>query len=648
MDDINKNNSGNVDDFEFEAYPDESNFVDNNRSLNNDSMETTKYEGFESYQDTGEEIDVPVLDDSNGNEIPVAEDLPNSENNNENAELPTVPVKKISAEEKARKLAKRERLKKEKQRQEEEKKKKQKNMKLTLLVFGILIFILYICYYALTNMMPEHLMNKGKDLMDAKAYGQAYKNFKMAGNARPYDVEPVYYQALALAQMPPTFENQTALYEISQLDNCDKASEYADAVLLNMKKKIDANIGPNYAGNALYNNTLFRWNQNYPITYYIYNKNGSSMEYINALRKAINNWSRATNGGLKFQELQSGDADIVIILTDALSPSSESEDPGRSGSVAPKIEKDKLEGVNIKLKTKYGNGGQKYDINRFYILAQHEMGHALGVWGHSSDPRDIMYYDGDYISEINPNKVITPRDSNTLSLVYKMLPDAINKPIDAKDKEHLFYHYLITSVPGEDFNLEVQRLLRQTRRDVNDINAWIDLGINYGISKHYKQSNTVFNGILPLARNSSELQFVIFYNMAANYYKLRDYHNAERSLQFATMHRQDIDTEMLSAFIDLKLKRKGTGKAKLILLNNKYPDNVEIAVKLAEVYYFDNEKEESKAVIDNLIKTNQEAIRDKRVMKYHTYNAKAAREKAAKEKRKTQDNEKTEKIYTRQ
>ena len=61
----------------------------------------------------------------------------------------------------------------------------------------------------------------------------------MAGDAKPYDPEPVYYQAVALSNLPPTYENQKALYDISQLDNCDKASNYADNVLIAMRKEVE-------------------------------------------------------------------------------------------------------------------------------------------------------------------------------------------------------------------------------------------------------------------------------------------------------------------------------------------------------------------------------------------------------------------------
>ena len=46
--------------------------------------------------------------------------------------------------------------------------------------------------------------------------------------------------------------------------------------------------------------------------------------------------------------------------------------------------------------------------------ARHEMGHALGIWGHSPDPSDVMYF-----SQVRHPPRISARDVNTLKRVYQ-------------------------------------------------------------------------------------------------------------------------------------------------------------------------------------------------------------------------------------
>lgn len=51
-----------------------------------------------------------------------------------------------------------------------------------------------------------------------------------------------------------------------------------------------------------------------------------------------------------------------------------------------------------------------------YLISNisHEMGHALGIWGHSNNEQDIMYY-----SHTREIPQISPRDINTLKKVYQ-------------------------------------------------------------------------------------------------------------------------------------------------------------------------------------------------------------------------------------
>ncbi len=51
-----------------------------------------------------------------------------------------------------------------------------------------------------------------------------------------------------------------------------------------------------------------------------------------------------------------------------------------------------------------------------YVLAsaRHELGHALGIWGHSSLQTDVLYF-----SQVRNPPLISPRDVNTLKRIYE-------------------------------------------------------------------------------------------------------------------------------------------------------------------------------------------------------------------------------------
>lgn len=46
--------------------------------------------------------------------------------------------------------------------------------------------------------------------------------------------------------------------------------------------------------------------------------------------------------------------------------------------------------------------------------ARHELGHALGIWGHSRSQADVMYF-----SQVRHPQPISPRDLNTLKRIYE-------------------------------------------------------------------------------------------------------------------------------------------------------------------------------------------------------------------------------------
>jgi hypothetical protein len=66
--------------------------------------------------------------------------------------------------------------------------------------------------------------------------------------------------------------------------------------------------------------------------------------------------------------------------------------------------------------------GQPHSPGMLYATALHEIGHSLGIQGHSDQPTDIMYF------SVNERSRLSPRDVNTMLKIYAAKPDFTNPP----------------------------------------------------------------------------------------------------------------------------------------------------------------------------------------------------------------------------
>ena len=492
---------------------------------------------------------------------------------------------------------------------------KAKEMKMSFIIFAIVLLIVIGVYYYFKKMLPEVMFNQGKKYYEVGQYDKALKSFTSVANARPYDSEPVYYQALTLSKMPPTYQNQKMLYDISQLEDCDEASELADEILSNMRNSLMKQVGPNYVDNILFDDQLVRWNNEESITYAIFADETVPAKNIAAVKKAFQAWQTATNGEIKFKE-QTGNktANICVNFKDDIS-FNEHYVSELAGKTIPSISNNKLNKMDVYIR-KFNDKGITYTPEQIYSVAQHEIGHALGLGGHSSDPRDVMYFTGDMINDGTEQKPISNKDLNTLALLYKMIPDVIDKPLPESAYSSLLYHFILTTQPNINYEEEIRRLMAELKHDRKNIIVWVDLALNYAYKKQYARSNHILLNALPLVETDVQNQHVILYNLAVNWYHMKNYKNAERYLTLAKSFGDDFETQLLEAFIDYKLDRLLLAKDKLNIMAKEYPENIEIGVKLAQIYHKEKDEKAANEVINNLIKHNPKAQRDRRVLKY--------------------------------
>lgn len=196
---------------------------------------------------------------------------------------------------------------------------------------------------------------------------------------------------------------------------------------------------------AASNGRLTRFDHS-PITLYIDSIPASEelkTEYQHALFESLSLWEEASGGKVKFKQVNTpNDADIKLTWTYKLMRSNRSRRIGEANLV--RMEAGKFH-VEIVISLRDFTTMKLLDYDTLKVATLHELGHAVGLWGHSPEPRDVMFYSA---AATKP----TERDAATLRKVYETPPDTafhqdaiaallaeLEEYFDVSEKARLYY-----------------------------------------------------------------------------------------------------------------------------------------------------------------------------------------------------------------
>ena len=153
-----------------------------------------------------------------------------------------------------------------------------------------------------------------------------------------------------------------------------------------------------------------------PISVYIAEPSlpeGLQQDYIADVEYALDQWMRCSEGHLQFAQVDSEDADIRIYWSEG--PLSSEADPLGEASLVRFDSGGFHVEISILLQKRPLISTLAHKELRAVIL--HELGHAMGLWGHSRNRDDIMYLKS---TALHP----TRRDKNTLLKLLATPPDS--------------------------------------------------------------------------------------------------------------------------------------------------------------------------------------------------------------------------------
>ncbi|WP_373532051.1 tetratricopeptide repeat protein [Vampirovibrio sp.] len=135
-----------------------------------------------------------------------------------------------------------------------------------------------------------------------------------------------------------------------------------------------------------------------------------------AVTSAMRAWQSATRGKVSFaQTYTESNADIIVRWQKNFSDNILGVSPFQSVG-------DTIIRSDINLAVYYPDSGTTIPQGELVTIATHEMGHAIGLKGHSPYPEDIMYFSSNH----GTHQSLSQRDANTIGMLYKLDADVQN------------------------------------------------------------------------------------------------------------------------------------------------------------------------------------------------------------------------------
>lgn len=407
---------------------------------------------------------------------------------------------------------------------------------------------------------------------------------------------------------PLDIKSQEKLLKFQKYPISDSVNIKVKYFLNDLKQEIHKSYPKNYITPAVYNQKIIRWGK-LPITYSFVNDQNVPEYFKQEITKAFMEWEKSTSHAVMFAEEEQNPNIVINFMLH--NPADEDDKKYVVAYTVPQINTNELEKMTINFYLKDPQE-EYFSKNQVYNTALHEIVHAIGFMGHSSQKDHIMYITKDTKSIINDTRETLSRpDINTVKLLYSIKPDITNST-------ELVGDYLPSLVLGDEEEVTSAKI-REAKNYIKKAPylpaGYIDLAEGYVSIQEYPKAIKSLEKALRLA-DSDEIKKMVYYNLAITYFYIDHLELSKNYLEKA-MEIQDGE-EMHYLLAEIYSKSNKTEDAekeyKKLLKNN--PDNIDYVIALTNMYIKKKEYNKARKVLKNYSKHNPDAKNNPRLAPY--------------------------------
>lgn len=296
-------------------------------------------------------------------------------------------------------------------------------------------------------------------------------------------------------------------------------------------------IGENYLDAVLSAGKLERWNpRSFPLKVFIKTETNVPSEYIQEVKNAFSTWENATGGFVRFVYTNSPSNANYICIFPSNIKNRNCDENGMGTAAYQYFTYDNSGNIKysiVEFSVYACDGKTKWPKEIFYSTALHEIGHGLGLRGHSTNSNDLMYPVS--LGALERAK-ISEADMTTLRAVYSIVPDVTNIPFNDSDKEGLITTSdLWGDKDSQRADFTIQKIKENIAITPDNPSLYAELANAYRDKKDYNSAIKAYAQALKKTDNRETATYLLL-DVADLYLKIGKLSSAEKCIDKASTY----------------------------------------------------------------------------------------------------------------